>query len=731
MARIRPLQGRSFINWVAIFAPLLLAAAACAGQAPKAAQPPDAKWARELTQHPELFTEFGQLLGKLQRDVHLPRPRSDSLLLPLLPEATMSYAALPNYGEAAHQALKIFRQELQQSAVLLDWWHHGEVAVAGAKVEDSLEKFYQLSQYLGDEIVVSGAMGRRDPSLLIVAEIKKPGLKTALQQALRDLSPKSKPGVRVLDLQELAAAQDRPAGQDVLVLVRPDYVVAALDVATLRSFNTRLDRGSREFVSTAFGQRVAQAYEDGVTIVAATDLQQILSKIASGNKQDLATLQRTGFAEMKYLIWEHTNVAGQDVSQSELSFIGPRRGIASWLGPPSPLGSLDFASPKAIMAVSFVVSNPVQIFEDVRELATATNPSAFASITQFEQALNLSFQQDLLRLLAGEVTLEIDNVTAPAPVWKAILRVNDPLRLQQTLSTLLAAMQLRSQQFEESGVTYHTLRIPAGKTTTEIGYAFVDGYLVIASSRDTAMEAVRLHRTGESLGKSRRFLASLPPGHPSGVSALLYQDPIAMTALRLQQLAPEIARPLAQLSGENTPAVMCAYGEETAIRGASTSAAVDAGVVLVVAAIAIPNLLRSRIAANEASAVGTLRVLNVAQMTYAATYPQKGFAPDLARLGPSPGYPAHYSADHAGLIPDPPGCAVGKWCEKSGFRFNVNAVCAHEQCKEYVVVGTPLNANTGTRSFCSTSDGVIRFNARPPLTATLSVSECQTWPSLQ
>src|SRR5919198_5118519 len=177
MARIRPLQGRSFINWVAIFAPLLLAAAACAGQAPKTAQPPDAKWARELTQHPELFTEFGQLLGKLQRDVHLPRPRSDSLLLPLLPEATMSYAALPNYGEAAHQALKIFRQELQQSAVLLDWWHHGEVAVAGAKVEDSLEKFYQLSQYLGDEIVVSGAMDRRDPSLLIVAEIKKPGLK--------------------------------------------------------------------------------------------------------------------------------------------------------------------------------------------------------------------------------------------------------------------------------------------------------------------------------------------------------------------------------------------------------------------------------------------------------------------------------------------------------------------------------------------------------------------------
>jgi len=76
----------------------------------------------------------------------------------------------------ARPALKVFRQELQESAVLRDWWQHGELAAAGPKIEDSLEKFYQLHQYLGEEIVVSGSLDGKAPSLLVVAEVRKPGL---------------------------------------------------------------------------------------------------------------------------------------------------------------------------------------------------------------------------------------------------------------------------------------------------------------------------------------------------------------------------------------------------------------------------------------------------------------------------------------------------------------------------------------------------------------------------
>ena len=55
-------------------------------------------------------------------------------------------------------------------------------------------------------------------------------------------------------------------------------------------------------------------------------------------------------------------------------------------------------------------------------------------------------------------------------------------------------------------------------------------------------------------------------------------------------------------------------------------------IILIIAAIAIPNLLRSRMAANEASAVGSLRTINTAQTTYASTYPATGFTSTLANL---------------------------------------------------------------------------------------------------
>src|ERR1039457_598317 len=56
-------------------------------------------------------------------------------------------------------------------------------------------------------------------------------------------------------------------------------------------------------------------------------------------------------------------------------------------------------------------------------------------------------------------------------------------------------------------------------------------------------------------------------------------------------------------------------------------------IILIVAAIAIPNLLRARIAANESSAVATLRELNSAEVIYLMTY-SSGFADTLTRLGP-------------------------------------------------------------------------------------------------
>ena len=196
-----------------------------------------------------------------------------------------------------------------------------------------------------------------------------------------------------------------------------------------------------------------------------------------------------------------------------------------------------------------------------------------------------------------------------------------------------------------------------------------------------------------------------------------------MSAMRLEQLSPDAARYLANLIGKAKPAVTCAYAEETAIRGASTSVTLDAGMVLVVAAISIPNLLRSRSAANEASAVGSIR-----------TYPQRLFAPDLATLGPGPGENNGSSPDHANLIDASlanASCTAGAWCTKSGYRFSITAACTQKLCKEYVVAAAPVSNDTGTRNFCSASDGVIRFKSGAAITEPINLSECRTWSPLQ
>ena len=603
------------------------------------------------------------------------------------------------------------------------------MATTGPRLEAALERFSEMSGYLGDEIVVSAAMEGREPSLLVVGEVRKPGLKPFLQQLVKEYAAPSKTDVRVLDPQELATAKDTKPATGLVVLVRADVVAAAADVATLRRFNARLDQGSREFDSTPFGQRVLQAYQGGASILGAADLQRILAQVPPPNKQDQAMLQRTGLLDVWYVVWEHKSVTGQPVSQAELCFSAPRHGIASWLAAPAPLGSLDFVSSSAILAATFMLKNPADIFQDVKELSASPGPNPVDGLAQSMQALHIDLQEDLLRPLSGEVTLEIDSMTPPEPVWKAILRVNDPIRLQQAVETLLASSNLVPQLSHDGDISYYTLRIPSGNRTNQIAYTLVDGYLVVASNPAMAAEAVRLHRTGASLGKSRKFMAALPPGQPTGASALLYEDPMAVSVIQLQRMWPDLAASVAQSAAEVPPLVITAYGEQTAIREASSSGAADFGVVGVMAALAIPNLLRSRTAANEASAVGALRTVNTAQVIYAASYPEKGFAPSLETLGLNPRSP-DATSEHAAILDSTLGCA-DMWCTRDGYRFTITAACREQSCRDYVIVATPLSASSGSRNFCSTSDGVIHFKAGLPLNAPPTATECRTWAPLQ
>ncbi len=145
-------------------------------------------------------------------------------------------------------------------------------------------------------------------------------------------------------------------------------------------------------------------------------------------------------------------------------------------------------------------------------------------------------------------------------------------------------------------------------------------------------------------------------------------------------------------------------------------------IILILAAIAIPNLLRSRIAANESSAVSALRTLKTAQITYAATFPTIGFAPDLATLGPPPGggLPSATNADLIDVF-------LTKGV-KSGYGFQDTGAtdgCTAPSAKFAVVNAGGVNVSfsifacptkqnrTGIRNFCTNDTGVLRQGKDP------------------
>jgi type IV pilus assembly protein PilA len=129
--------------------------------------------------------------------------------------------------------------------------------------------------------------------------------------------------------------------------------------------------------------------------------------------------------------------------------------------------------------------------------------------------------------------------------------------------------------------------------------------------------------------------------------------------------------------------------------------------LLIVAAIAIPNLLRARMAANEASAVGTLRTLNTALTQYAAQCSSQGYPPSLVPLGP--GDPGADRCAHAGLVDAGLAAAIPT---EHGYRFfySPNAYDAGGRVVRFALAADPISPSTGLRHFYSDETGVIRSN---------------------
>jgi len=136
-------------------------------------------------------------------------------------------------------------------------------------------------------------------------------------------------------------------------------------------------------------------------------------------------------------------------------------------------------------------------------------------------------------------------------------------------------------------------------------------------------------------------------------------------------------------------------------------------IILIIAAIAIPNLMRARMAANESSAVSSLRTINTGEITYQSTYPTVGFATALSNLGGALGAACVPSSTTACLIDsvlsnngNPTGSG------KSGFFFTTGTGTVGSGINVgYTALAVPMILNqTGVRAFCAEQDAVVRVD---------------------
>jgi len=249
------------------------------------------------------------------------------------------------------------------------------------------------------------------------------------------------------------------------------------------------------------------------------------------------------------------------------------------------MGSLDFVSPEASLAASFVIKDPKTVVDEIFEFARSTDPNFEDHLRQLESSLGVSIRDDISEPLGGEVTFALDGPVLPTPSWKVIVEVYDRGSLQATISKLIESGNRQAPpadgQFELSerqlgSVTYFTLR-NSKRPGFEIDYAFVDSYWILGPSQSLVARAIQNRQAGYVLTRSQAFQEQLPTDGYTNFSALFYHNigptlaPLAEQLKATGALTPDEQRDLNALGAYSTPGLIYAYGEPDRIIVASSS----------------------------------------------------------------------------------------------------------------------------------------------------------------
>jgi hypothetical protein len=549
-------------------------------------------WSRDSGEYLALLSEFAALHKQLQA-IPGPAPRYASTLLNLVPENTIFYAAIPNMGATLSEANRMLQERIQQSEVLQAWWSRQQASGEARKQAEMIDRLRNFSDYLGDEIVVAVPANEHSP--LILAEARRADFRAFLEAQISHMSGNAKEfKARIVD-DPFSVRLPATEKDTLLVYMKNNLLAVATDARPLQRVATLIEHSaSSRFTSTPFYAAIHQAYQSGAGFLLCADMEQILAhsvsqKEGQGKNLDLLRDERTGLADMRYLIMESKDVSGRTENRATLTFARERRGVAGWLAPPSPMGTLDFVSPAAGFAVSFVVEDPGQIIQEILSLAASSDSQFDQELADFESKTGVNVSEDLVGALGGEATFALDGPVVPTPSWKVAVEVNDPTRLEGAIEKLVASYNQQAEAPSATlnltkeivgGQTYYTLQASGGATPSglpsEIDYVFVDGHLLAASNRALLLSSIQNRRTGYTLARSADFTSRLPRDGFTNCSALVYQNLGGMLSSGAEVLksspllTPAQRQAIDALQQNSTPSLTCAYGEPEDIVVANT-----------------------------------------------------------------------------------------------------------------------------------------------------------------
>lgn len=538
-------------------------------------------WSRDRDRYLALLGELGELGREIDARLDWPGLRTSTRLLDLAPADTRIWVALPNLAANLAETQRSLDARIAGSELLRQWWEQTMRSPATeARFRELLGRLDALGRHLGPEVAVA----MTDAGPVALAEVTNPaGLRAAIAdemaRAVNENDEAGEHGLTIVD--DPAAAADGKAS----VWIGEDVVVASPEPALLAAVAAAAGSGSGAFAGTEFHGRLAEAYAEGAGWLFGADAKKLLlghgphGEGADGEAHERHA-EALGILDIEHFVIDHRETPAGGQTMAALSFDRPRRGVASWLAAPGPMGSLDFVSPEATLAAAFVVKDPATMLDEM----LAAIPEMGESLAKLKSEHGLDLREDLAAPLGGEVAFAVDGPLLPKPSWKLIVEVYDPARLQATLKRFAAEMARREGQpevtlteDEAGGRTWYTLRCTEEGSPFEVHYTFLDGYLVAGPSRALVERALLLRDSETTLVTSAAFRELLPADVEVNFSALVFHNlgpalgPVADRLPAMPGGAGKGPASVAGFIGSLRPTLAYAYGEEDRILFASSS----------------------------------------------------------------------------------------------------------------------------------------------------------------